>query len=132
VDAKVIAELKAALSKATPGPWMVDSTVALGAYGIWRDSKNLAEDEPMEQVCSMLPMEKRFAQEKRDADAALIVALVNNAEALIAAAERNEQLERLLDEAADALHINGLKGLAKDIRQAIASIPATTQPKEQP
>jgi hypothetical protein len=58
----------------TPGPWEVDRTVALGAYGVWADS-----DGHHEQICSVLTVSFKTGDDKRkrverDANARLIAA----------------------------------------------------------
>lgn len=59
-------------TKFTPGPWMVDKTVALGAYGVWKDVRGT--DEPMRPVCSVYSPGTILPREERDANAALIAA----------------------------------------------------------
>ena len=63
--------------KGTPGPWRVDGTVALGAYGVWTDYGTHPGDVPGElypdQVCSVYHMNKSdFDRATRDANAKLI------------------------------------------------------------
>ncbi len=65
--------------KGTPGPWRVDGTVALGAYGIWTDYGTHPGDVPGElypdQVASVYCNNKsHFSREVRDANAKLIAA----------------------------------------------------------
>ena len=60
----------------TPGPWHVDTTVSLGAYGVWTDYPTHPGHDGAgygSQICSMLPVE-RSDREQRDADARLIAA----------------------------------------------------------
>jgi hypothetical protein len=57
----------------TPGPWIVDETVALGAYGVWKDVRHT--DEPMQRICSVFDNNKSdVPREQRDANARLIAA----------------------------------------------------------
>jgi hypothetical protein len=65
-------------SKHTPGPWGVDGTNALGAYGVWTDyAVNPGHDGagyPV-QVCSVrVGGENSRPREERDANARLISA----------------------------------------------------------
>ena len=51
----------------TPGPWTVDKTVALGAYGVWTDS------DPMKQICRVYNgVDDSLPRSERDANARLI------------------------------------------------------------
>jgi hypothetical protein len=59
---------RAIIEAATPGPWEVDATKALGAYGVYF---GLSLDRPS-RICSMLPGES--PRDRRDADAAFIAA----------------------------------------------------------
>jgi hypothetical protein len=59
---------RAIIEAATPGPWEVDATKALGAYGVYF---GLSLDRPS-RICSMLPGES--PRVRRDADAAFIAA----------------------------------------------------------
>lgn len=66
-------------AKFTKGPWRVDGTVALGAYGVWTDYGTHPGDVPGEsypdQVCSVYCNNKsHFDRETRDANAKLIAA----------------------------------------------------------
>ena len=59
----------------TPGPWRVDATVALGAYGVWTDYATHPGHDGAgygSQICSMLPTKR--TDKTRDADAKLIAA----------------------------------------------------------
>lgn len=70
----------------TPGPWRVDMTVALGAYGVWTDYATHPGHDGVgypTQVCSVLPEMKQFrtqdavgfaTRKQRDANAILISA----------------------------------------------------------
>lgn len=70
------------MSKHTPGPWMVDRTVALGAYGVWTDPQGEA-DHKMRMVCSVYGMnELDLPREERDANALLMAAAPDLLEAL--------------------------------------------------
>ncbi len=63
--------------KATAGPWRVDATRALGAYGVWTDyatHPGFADAEYPSQICSMLPEREEISLEKRNANADLIAA----------------------------------------------------------
>lgn len=55
-------------SKYTRGPWRVDTTVALGAMGIWADY------EPSKQICTVYGSASTVPREQRDANARLITA----------------------------------------------------------
>lgn len=60
----------------TKGPWIVDETNALGAYGVWTDYVTHPGSDGEgygSQICSMLPSERQD-REQRDADARLISA----------------------------------------------------------
>lgn len=65
------------MSEHTPGPWCVDETKALGAYGVWtgyathpgHDGQGYAS-----QICSLLPAKGEIGREQRDANARLIAA----------------------------------------------------------
>lgn len=59
--------------KATPGPWMVDATKALGAYGVWTDYATHPGHDGTgygTEICSMRPAD--LERRARDADAPLI------------------------------------------------------------
>lgn len=61
----------------TPGPWRVDTTVALGAYGVWTDYATHPGHDGAgypKQVCSMRPTDVSASREERDANARLIAA----------------------------------------------------------
>lgn len=64
----------------TPGPWRVDETRALGAYGVWADyvdPKHARFPETQEQslVCSVYDNQQSdFPRDMRDANARLIAA----------------------------------------------------------
>lgn len=61
----------------TPGPWTVDETKALGAYGVWTDYATHPGHDGTGYgsiVCSMLPDDDRMSREARDANARLIAA----------------------------------------------------------
>lgn len=65
----------------TPGPWTVDGTVALGAYGVWTaeaDARNPGHDGTgyQVQICSMNPMDRNtpITKDERGANARLISA----------------------------------------------------------
>lgn len=61
----------------TPGPWRVDETVALGAYGVWTDG------ECMRQVCRVYNgVDDSLPRQERDANARLIAAAPELLEAL--------------------------------------------------
>ena len=69
----------------TPGPWRVDSTVSLGAYGVWTAYSThpgydgAGYESP---ICSMNPAEQLIPREQRDANARLIAAAPELLEAL--------------------------------------------------
>lgn len=74
-------------AKFTPGPWRVDGTVALGAYGVWTDygthPGDVAGELYPDQVCSVYCNNKsHFDRETRDANAKLIAAAPELYEAL--------------------------------------------------
>jgi len=57
----------------TAGPWRVDETVALGAYGVWADYP--LNPSGQSRVCSVyLGGKSDFPREMRDANARLIAA----------------------------------------------------------
>jgi len=62
----------------TPGPWEVDATVALGAYGVWTGYATHPGHDGAgypSEVCSVFRgNESDFDQETRNANAALISA----------------------------------------------------------
>lgn len=61
----------------TPGPWRVDETKALGAYGVWTDYPTHPGDDGAgypSQICSVLPDKRQVSREERDANARLIAA----------------------------------------------------------
>lgn len=61
----------------TPGPWMVDRTVAIGAYGVWTDyATHPGHDEAgyPSQICSVYTESDAIHREQRDANAKLIAA----------------------------------------------------------
>ena len=62
----------------TKGPWRVDRTVALGAYGVWTDyGDHPGHDNELypSQICSVFAYNKsHFPQAERDANAQLIAA----------------------------------------------------------
>lgn len=69
--------------KGTPGPWRVDETVALGAYGVWTDVADRLEENPI-QVCRFNVRDTIPTQEERGANARLIAAAPD----LLAACQR--------------------------------------------
>lgn len=55
----------------TKGPWRVDATVALGAYGVWTDCPTSPEHE--HKVCSVFQANQfDLPRDQRDANARLI------------------------------------------------------------
>lgn len=67
--------------KHTPGPWTVDTTVALGAYGVWTDYATHPGHDGAgygSQICSVLTVSfkntDRATRHERDANAKLIAA----------------------------------------------------------
>lgn len=65
----------------TPGPWRVDETAALGAYGVWADYDHNPSGQS--QVCSVFTNNKcDFPREMRDANAMLIAKAPELAETL--------------------------------------------------
>jgi hypothetical protein len=62
-------------AKHIPGPWVVDATNALGAYGVWTDYATHPGHDGAgysSQICSLLPNQDEITREQRDANAALI------------------------------------------------------------
>ena len=81
------------MNKFTPGPWRVDATVSLGAYGVstaYGDHKGYDGQMYPSQVCSVLTDSTRARAESRDVRDA-------NAELIAAAPD-------LLEACEDALH----------------------------
>jgi hypothetical protein len=82
----------------TPGPWRVDETVALGAYGVWTDYGTHLGDGGHtfpSQVCSVFPRnESDFPREQRDANARLIAAAP---ELLAVVGESQQAVQAFLD-----------------------------------
>lgn len=67
------------MSKHTEGPWTVDETKALGAYGVWTDYATHPGHDGAgygSQICSVMPTTKQeeITREQRDANARLIAA----------------------------------------------------------
>jgi hypothetical protein len=66
------------VSKHTPGPWIIDETKALGAYGVWTDyATHPGHDGAWygSLVCSVYPHNRSdVPREQRDANARLIAA----------------------------------------------------------
>lgn len=66
------------MNKHTPGPWRVDETKALGAYGVWTEYATHPGDDGAgypSKICSVLQGgDRRISREQRDANAALIAA----------------------------------------------------------
>lgn len=63
--------------KHTPGPWEVDETKALGAYGVWTGyvtHPGFDGDGYPTMICDVRPMGKDVSREERDANARLIAA----------------------------------------------------------
>jgi hypothetical protein len=62
----------------TKGPWRVDETIALGAYGVWTDYATHPGDDGRgygSQICSVYPSNQSdVPREERDANAHLIAA----------------------------------------------------------
>lgn len=84
---ELAAELERLLAKVTPGPWCVDETKALGAYGVWTDYATRPGHDGAgygTQICSMIPADINMAREQRDANAAFITFLRNNTAAILA------------------------------------------------
>src|SRR5574343_1200238 len=99
VNAETIAELKRLAAGATPGPWMVDGTKALGAYYVWRsEGLGTADAQMICRLGSTNQDEWLKEAEKRTNDGNLIVAIRNHADALLAAAERCAELEAVADQ----------------------------------
>lgn len=66
------------MTKHTPGPWRVDETKALGAYGVWTDyacPHNPHGDDNPCLIASVFPSNQSdLPREERDANARLIAA----------------------------------------------------------
>lgn len=63
--------------KHTPGPWRVDETKALGAYGVWTEAATHPGHDGAgypSQICSVGPTNKEIPRDQRDANARLIAA----------------------------------------------------------
>lgn len=82
--------------KHTPGPWVVDRTVALGAYGVWTEYATHPGHDGAgypSEVCSVFRGNKSdFPQEIRDANAKLIAAAPDLLDACIRAKEMFEDI----------------------------------------
>ncbi len=75
------------MSGFTPGPWQVDETKALGAYGVWTAyGDHPGHDGSLypSQICSVIEggVAKATDRDKRDANARLIAAAPDLLEAL--------------------------------------------------
>lgn len=65
------------MSKHTPGPWIVDETVALGSYGVWTQDAIRYSAHGMQrsaQICAVHGDNSDFDRETTDANARLIAA----------------------------------------------------------
>lgn len=63
--------------KHTPGPWRVDETKDLGAYGVWTDYPTHPGYDGAgyeSQICDVIPLGKEISRDQRDANARLIAA----------------------------------------------------------
>ncbi len=77
------------MSKHTPGPWVVDRTVALGAYGVWYMPTDDAKDNI--HVCTVMAhrgVPTMVNQEMRNANCALIAAAPEMLDVLRVCADR--------------------------------------------
>lgn len=124
-------ELRRMYEKATPVPWAVDKTNALGAYGIWDDGVSV-------HVCRMGDENKKTwlaTTEERTANAAYIVAACNTLPSLLdaidAAEAREAKLRAVCQRLSDAWSssssattwdaLNGnLVEIVRDAREALA------------
>lgn len=62
-------------AKYTDGPWRVDGTVGLGAYGVWTAYATHPGHDGAgyeSQICSVLPAQTDLPRSQRDANARLI------------------------------------------------------------
>ncbi len=81
------------MSQHTKGPWRVDETKALGAYGVWTDyATHPGHDNAgyPSQICAMPLSDELIDREQRDANARLIAAAPDLLAALIDLVERAE------------------------------------------
>jgi hypothetical protein len=66
------------LTTHTAGPWAVDATVALGAYGVWTEEGTHPGAIPGQMypthICSVDPMRDDISKEERNANMRLIAA----------------------------------------------------------
>ena len=110
----------------TPGPWRVDATVALGAYGVWTAYPTHPGHDGQgyeSQICSVLPHEIHdVSREQRDANAALIAAAPDLYAALVDLLERAEAL----NEAASGQPFDAAPFAAGLIANARAALAAAT------
>lgn len=101
-------------SKVTPAPWEVDTTKALGAYGVWTGYATHPGHDGAgypSQICQM-PVLNSLDREQRDANAAAIALLRNaqdvqmrrkwwsewhNEEQLWVVHDKNGYIEQLID-----------------------------------
>lgn len=94
----------------TPGPWRVDGTKTLGAYGVWTDYTTHPghdNDGYASQICSMCPTQDTgILQEQRDANARLIAAapdLFESCKKLLSAFEGTKLSDSLIRTETDAI-----------------------------
>lgn len=100
---------------ATPGPWTVDETKALGAYGIWTDyATHPGWDKAgyPDQICAFPMMQTERPQ--RDANAYLLAELRNNASALLEALVQGKKIVAMLRFAEGAAGIKTSQVCGKD------------------
>jgi hypothetical protein len=111
-------------AKHTPGPWVVDATKTLGAYGVWTDYATHAGHDGAgygSQICSLLPNQDEITREQRDANACLIAAapeLLAACKELLPHAERS--IERLSEQMVGSLYPAINAAMLQRARDAIA------------
>lgn len=107
-------------TKHTPGPWRVDETKALGAYGVWTDYATHPGHDGAgypSLVCSMVPTVKsEITREQRDANARLIAAAPD----LLAACQESLAFISEIDFALLAELLDGRDSLLERLQAAVA------------
>lgn len=104
----------------SPGPWVVDRTVALGAYGVWTEyATHPGADGTgyQSEVCSVFRgNESDFDQETRNANAKLIAAAPD----LLAKLQKTASWLRMLAaQSIDNLDMQNFQATAADIQKVI-------------